>query len=156
MSTDTKWLLRAIELATRNAATDGGPFGAVVVAGGLLVGEGTNRVTASLDPTAHGEIVAMRAACQNLQSFSLAGATVYTSCEPCPMCLAAMLWARVDRVVYAADQYVAAAAGFDDAAFHKLLPDSGADWPLMLEHLALPEATAPFEAWLANADHIAY
>jgi len=120
------------------------------------VSGGTNRVTATLDPTAHGEIVAMRAACHNLGTFVLAGATVYSSCEPCPMCLAAMLWARVDRVVFAADRNAAAAAGFDDAAFHVLLPDSGAEWPLVIDHLALPEANRPFEVWLANADRIAY
>lgn len=156
MDNDAHWLRRAIEIATRNAATDGGPFGAVVVADGRVVGEGTNRVTATLDPTAHGEIVAMRAACQHLGTFTLAGATVYTSCEPCPMCLAAMLWARVDRVVFAADRDAAAAAGFDDAVFHTLLPDSGAEWPVAVEHLALPEANQPFEAWLANENRIAY
>jgi len=156
MGTDAEWLLRAIDLATANVADGGGPFGAVVAAGGAVVGAGANRVTASLDPTAHGEIVAMRDACLRTRDFSLAGATLYTSCEPCPMCLSAALWARVDRVVYAADRHDAAAAGFDDAAFHGLLRTDDSGWPLVVEHLSVPEASRPFDAWRANEARIPY
>ena len=156
MSTDTEWLLRAIDLATANVADGGGPFGAVVVAGGAVVGAGANRVTASLDPTAHGEIVAMRDACLRTRDFTLAGATLYASCEPCPMCLSAALWARADRVVYAADRQDAAAAGFDDAAFHGLFRTDDSAWPLTIEHVALREASHPFDAWRANEARIPY
>ena len=104
------WLTRAIELAIANVGEGGGPFGAVVVRDGAALAEGTNRVTADLDPTAHAEVVAIRRACRAAESFSLAGATLYASCEPCPLCLAAGLWSRLDEVVFAADRHQAAAA----------------------------------------------
>ena len=103
MSDDQVWLDRAVDLATANVARGGGPFGAVVVRDEVVIGEGANRVTADLDPTAHAEVVAIRAACLRVESFSLAGATLYASCEPCPLCLSASLWSRVDAVVHAAD-----------------------------------------------------
>ena len=117
MSDDQVWLDRAVDLATANVARGGGPFGAVVVRDEVVIGEGANRVTADLDPTAHAEVVAIRAACLRVESFSLAGATLYASCEPCPLCLSASLWARVDAVVAAADSGAAARAGFDDENF---------------------------------------
>lgn len=156
MRTDAQWLQIAVDSAVRNVADAGGPFGAVVVRRGEVVGEGANRVTASCDPTAHAEVVAIRDACRRLESFSLAGATLYASCEPCPLCLGACLWARLDRVVFAADRYAAAAAGFDDATFHQLIPSSSTAWPMALEQLQLPTANAPFEAWNAKVDHVAY
>ena len=109
---DSRWLARTIDLAIENVANGGGPFGALIVRDGELVAEGQNRVTANLDPTAHAEVVAIRAACQAVGDFSLAGATLYTSCEPCPLCLSASLWASVDRVVYAADRHDAARGRF--------------------------------------------
>lgn len=158
MSDEQRWLDRAVDLATANVRHGGGPFGAVVVRGGELVAEGTNRVTADLDPTAHAEVVAIRAACRTIGDFSLAGATIYASCEPCPLCLTAALWARADAVVYAADRHAAAAAGFDDAAFHALFdasPDAAA-WPLRREHHPTARAEEPFDAWRAAADRTAY
>jgi guanine deaminase len=119
--TDQHWLSRAVELAVENVAAGGGPFGAVIVRDGGLVATGQNRVTRDLDPTAHAEVNAIRRACASLGDFSLAGCTLYTSCEPCPLCLTASLWARLDRVVYAADRHDAARAGFDDRAFYDLL-----------------------------------
>jgi guanine deaminase len=158
MSDDQVWLDRAVDLATANVARGGGPFGAVVVRDEVVIGEGANRVTADLDPTAHAEVVAIRAACLRVESFSLAGATLYASCEPCPLCLSASLWARVDAVVHAADSQAAARAGFDDENFRRLVfasaPDG--DWPLRLEHHPTARSEEPFDAWRDKADHIAY
>ena len=158
MSDEQAWLDRAVTLATDNVRQAGGPFGAVVVRDGVVLGEGTNRVTADLDPTAHAEVVAIRAACRTVGDFSLVGATVYASCEPCPLCLTASLWARVDAVVFAADRHAAATAGFDDAAFHALFdasPDTAA-WPMRREHHPTPRSQEPFDTWRAAADRTAY
>jgi guanine deaminase len=153
---DALHLAHAIELATANAATDGGPFGAVVVTADGRVFEGANRVTAANDPTAHAEVTAIRAACTGLGTFDLSGAVMYASCEPCPMCLGSALWARVDRVVHAADRHDAAAAGFDDAAFYDYFESPGRGALMPLVHQAVPEAAAPFEAWRANAGRTEY
>lgn len=145
---DARWLARAIELATENVANGGGPFGAVIVRDGELVAEGQNRVTASLDPTAHAEVSAIRSACQVIGDFSLAGMTLYTSCEPCPLCVSASLWARLDRVVFAADRHDAARGGFDDREFYELFARDRATWPMVIDSVALPNAPQPFDAWL--------
>ncbi len=149
---DTRWIARTIELATENVANGGGPFGAVIVRDGALVAEGQNRVTASLDPTAHAEVVAIRAACQAEGDFSLAGTTLYTSCEPCPLCLSAALWARVDRVVFAADRHDAARGGFDDREFYELFSRDRSTWHVAIDSVRPDDASAPFDAWLAH-DH---
>jgi guanine deaminase len=149
---DARWLARAIELAVANVANGGGPFGSVLVRDGVVVAEGQNRVTATLDPTAHAEVVAIRAACQVIGDFSLPGATLYTSCEPCPLCLSAALWARVDRVVYAADRDDAARGGFDDREFYELFAKPREEWHITIDSLRLEDSPAPFEAWLAR-DH---
>lgn len=149
--TDARWLDRAVQLAVENVAAGGGPFGAIVVgADGRMLGEGGNRVTRDLDPTAHAEVVAIRAACREVGDFALPGATVYASCEPCPMCLASALWARVDRIVYAADRHDAARGGFDDAEFYELFARDRSTWDLRIESLRRDTATAPFDAWLAS------
>jgi guanine deaminase len=148
MTSDERWLSRAVELAVAAVPVGEGPFGAVVVRDGEVVGEGTNRVTVDLDPSAHAEIVAVRAACRVLGTFSLPGAELYSSCEPCPMCLAAALWARVDRVVFAADRHDAATAGFDDLLFHDVLAGR-APAPVPVERRPVEEMLAPFEAWHA-------
>src|SRR5262245_5173390 len=109
------FMLRAIDLARKGVKTgDGGPFGCVIVKDGVVVGEGWNRVVGTNDPTAHGEVVAIRDACTNLKSFSLAGCELYTNGEPCPMCFSAIYWARIDRIYYGFSVHDAAAAGFDD------------------------------------------
>lgn len=149
---DAAWLERAVELAAENVAAGGGPFGAVVVgADGMLLAEGQNRVTRDLDPTAHAEVVAIRAACRAAGDFSLAGATLYSSCEPCPLCLAAALWSRVDRVVFAADRDDAARAGFDDSEFYGLFARDRDGWelPRVTAH-RVPTAARPFDLWLAH------
>ena len=153
---DERWLIRAVELARANVADGGGPFGAVVVRDGVEIAVGQNRVTRDRDPTAHAEVVAMRAACRALGTFALVGCTVYSSCEPCPLCLAATLWARADRLVYAADRFDAERAGFDDRRFHALLGTDPATWPTPVYRHPVPGAGAPMDAWLARTDRVPY
>lgn len=150
------WLSRALELARRNVADGGGPFGAVVVRDGEVLASGVNLVTPTLDPSAHAEVVAIRRACQAIGDFSLAGCVLASSCEPCPMCLAASLWARVDRVVYAADRDDAAAAGFDDRAFYDLFTTPREQWPVPVGQVAHAAATSPFAAWAQHPDRTQY
>lgn len=153
---DEGWLAYAIGIATDNVSAGGGPFGAVIVRGDQAVAEGVNRVTRDNDPTAHAEVVAIRAAGRALETFDLTGLTLYTSCEPCPLCLSASLWARLDRVVYAADRDDAARAGFDDRHFYDLFSRHPDGWPLQLDQRRTPGCRAPFEAWRAHADRIDY
>ena len=155
--TDEQWLERTIELATLNVANGGGPFGALIVRDGELIAEGQNRVTANLDPTAHAEVTAIRAACQVVGDFSLAGATLYTSCEPCPLCLSASLWSRLDRVVFAANRDDAARGGFDDSAFYELFDQDRDTWELPRVEVLRPDnAPQPFDAWLDLAGRTDY
>ena len=154
---DRQWLGRAIALSLAQVrAGRGGPFGAVIVQDGRVVAEGGNEVTATHDPTAHAEVVAIRRACRVLGSHSLAGATLYASCEPCPMCLAAIYWARLDRLVFANSREAAAAIGFDDALIYAEIPRPIGERRLATLHLPLPEAAAAFAAWAAAPDKIAY
>jgi guanine deaminase len=155
-SRDARWLGEAIVLATDNVAAGGGPFGALIVEGDSEAGRGVNRVTRDNDPTAHAEVVAIRAACSARGDFQLTGSTLYSSCEPCPLCLSASLWARVDRVVFAADRHDAARAGFDDLEFYELFAQDRVDWSTEVVGLTVPGAAAPFEAWLANAQRRHY
>lgn len=152
-------LARAIEIATENVRNAGGPFGAVVVSADGRVFEGVNRVTADLDPSAHAEVTAIRRACQGLGTFDLSGATLYASCEPCPMCLGAALWARVDRVYFAADREDAAAAGFDDARFYQYF-DGGPEHreAMPVASVVLPDEVrvAPFTEWHRTTTRIEY
>lgn len=156
VSDDETWLARAVEVASQNVADGGGPFGAVVVRAGVEVAAAGNRVTRDLDPTAHAEVVAIRAACRALNTFSLAGTTLYASCEPCPLCLSAALWARVDRVVFAADRHDAERAGFDDREFYELLARDRATWPNPVVELRIARAGEPFEAWQAYTARTPY
>jgi tRNA(Arg) A34 adenosine deaminase TadA len=153
---DDNLLQRAVDLAVEAAGGAGGPFGAIVAHGDQVLAVGTNRVTLDRDPTAHAEIVAIRAACAQAQSFRLEGCVLYSSCEPCPMCLAATWWSRMDRIVFAATRDDAAAAGFDDSALY-------AEVAAPLERRSLPiargdvtDAQAPFTAWAANPSKIRY
>ena len=129
---DRRYLERAIELAGEGMIKGlGGPFGAVVVKGNQIVAEGQNQVTSAFDPTAHAEVVAIRRACQALGGFSLAGCQIYSSCEPCPMCLAAIYWARLDRLYFAASRNDAAAIGFDDEFLYLELGKNAAERKLL-------------------------
>ncbi|NHC15735.1 nucleoside deaminase [Motilibacter deserti] len=153
---DAEFLDAAVTLAVRNVADGGGPFGALVVSDGHVIAEGVNRVTRDNDPTAHAEVVAIRRACQQAGTYRLSGMTLYASCEPCPMCLAACLWARLDRVVYAADRHDAAGGGFSDLEFYELFTGNRDDSPTQVVSLALPRRTEPFEAWHTNTGRVAY
>ena len=135
---------------------DGGPFGCVIVKNGVIIGRGNNRVTGSNDPTAHAEVVAIREACRQLGSFQLDGCVLYTSCEPCPMCLGAIYWARPDRVVFAGTRVDAADAGFDDQLIYDELPLPYSERRIHTEHLLREEAQAVFEAWKAKEDKVRY
>lgn len=153
---DEAFIARAIALATENVAAGGGPFGAVIVRDGMMLAEGQNRVTATLDPTAHAEVVAIRAACQAVGDFSLAGATLYTSCEPCPLCLSAALWARIDRIVFAADRHDAARGGFDDREFYELFSRDRSTWEVAIDVVRPENAAQPFDTWIAKSDRTEY
>ena len=151
------FMRRAIALAEQSVAdSGGGPFGAVVVHDGRIIGEGTNQVTGSHDPTAHAEVVAIRAACTLLGSFSLAGCEIFASCEPCPMCLSAIYWARIERIFYGNTKTAAAAIGFDDDHIYReiALPISARAIPT--EQLLADEAIAAFRAWEDSDDKIEY
>lgn len=151
----TSFLKQAVELAVRNVADGGGPFGAVVVTPDGRVHQGVNRVTRDNDPTAHAEVVAIRAAAAAGATFDLSGAVLYASCEPCPLCLSAALWARIDRVYFAADRHGAAAAGFDDAVFYDYFNGTRPEL-LPVAQTAIPASDAPFDAWRRNAQRTDY
>jgi len=151
------FMRRAIALSRRGMeVAAGGPFGAVVVRDGRVLGEGWNQVTSTNDPTAHAEVVAIRRACAAVGAFELRGATVYTSCEPCPMCLAALYWARVDAVVYGNAREAAARIGFDDEWLYREVPKPLAERSLPMRRLLAAEALEVFEAWAAKPDKVPY
>lgn len=150
-------MARAIELARMGVENDaGGPFGCVVVKDGEIVGEGNNRVTSTNDPTAHAEIIAIREACSRLGSFQLNGCTVYTSCEPCPMCLGALYWARPAQVFYACTRADAANIGFDDDFIYQELEKANDQREMALMNLMRSEALEVFNNWAAKPDKIEY
>ncbi len=138
---------KAIDLALANVKNGGGPFGAVIVKDGDIVATGVNRVTASNDPTAHAEVNAIRAACQALGTFTLEGCDIYSTCEPCPMCLGAIYWAHIDRLYYACNKIDAADAGFDDSFIYKELELPADERRLKAETLIPEEAKRIFEEW---------
>ncbi|WP_296520825.1 nucleoside deaminase [Rhodoplanes sp.] len=150
------FMRRAIALSEESVETGGGPFGAVVVLDGRIVGEGVNRVVPDGDPTAHAEVVAIRDACRNLGAHVLEGAIVFTSCEPCPMCLAAIWWARVKEIVYGNDRAGAAAIGFDDQALYDEVARPLAARVLPLRRLAAEEAAEAFRLWADKPDKVRY
>ncbi len=156
MNNDEIFLRRAIDLATESVARQGGPFGAVVVFEGRIVGEGGNRVVPANDPTAHAEMEAIRAAGAALGRFHLTGCVLYASSEPCPMCLAAAYWARVDRIVFANSRAEAAAIGFcdDDLYCELALPHAKRSVPIA--HLPLAGADEPLKRWRDSPDKVPY
>jgi len=151
------WMQQAIELAVNNVRSgEGGPFGALVVKGDRLVASGVNRVTATNDPTAHAEVVAIRAACQKLGAFQLEGCELYSSCEPCPMCLGAIFWARPQAFYFSTSRQAAAAAGFDDAHIYDELPLEPGTRSIP-GYCLLPERGGqPFEEWARTVKKIRY
>lgn len=147
----------AIDLAIENVRSGaGGPFAAVVVREGKVIAQGTNRVTSTNDPTAHAEVVAIREACKALGNFQLTGCEIYTTCEPCPMCLGAIYWARPDRVFYASTAPDASAAGFDDSFIYDELPLPLSQRRIPMVQLMRDKALKAFQEWERKPDKIRY
>ncbi len=151
-----QFMQEAINLAMKNIENGGGPFGAVIVKDGKIIATGANRVTSNNDPTAHAEVCAIRNACNELQTFNLEGCEIYSSCEPCPMCLGAIYWAHLDKLYYACDKNDAADAGFDDSFIYKELELNREDRALKSEILLPQEAKAVFESWKAKENKTEY
>ena len=157
MNNDELFLNAAIDLALKSVDSgDGGPFGAVIVRDGKIISQGWNRVVISNDPTAHAEVMAIRAACAAANNFHLPGATLYASSEPCPMCLSAAYWARIERIVFANSRAEAAAIGFCDAELYDELNRPHATRRIVMEHHPMPDALAPLEAWANNPKRTCY
>jgi guanine deaminase len=147
----------AIQLARENVTTGhGGPFGAIVVKDGQIIGRGRNEVTTSCDPTAHAEVQAIREACKHLNDFQLTGCELYTSCEPCPMCIGAIYWARPDAVYYACTKEEAAAIGFDDQFIYEEIALPMEKRSIIMQQLHPAESKLPFEAWSTSEKKIEY
>src|ERR1700730_12987940 len=154
---DKEFMQRAIALALDNVKSGrGGPFGALVVKNGKMIAEGTSTVTSTTDPTAHAEIVAIREACKKLGAFQLTGCEIYASCEPCPMCLAAIYWARLDRIYFAGTGSDAAKVGFDDSLIYQVMAKPHAQRNIPMMQLMHEESLAPFRAWERKPDKISY
>lgn len=154
---NVEFMKKALEIASGNASTQGGgPFGAVIVKDGKVVSAAGNTVTPDNDPTAHAEVNAIRDACKELKTFDLSGCVLYTSCEPCPMCLSASYWARIGRIYYAAGRDDAAKAGFSDAFIYDQFDLPVNERSLPAERIMEEEGLQPFELWLRNENKRAY
>ena len=150
-------MAEALRLATENVlAGTGGPFAAIVTRGGAIVARGSNLVTSSNDPTAHAEVTAIRRACAALNSFQLKGCEIYTTCEPCPMCLGAIYWARLDRIYYAASREDAAAAGFDDSLIYQEVAASMDHRAIPIVNLMREDGLEPMRVWKSFQEKITY
>ncbi|EJW96398.1 guanine deaminase [gut metagenome] len=152
----TELMRYAIRLASENVENGGGPFGAVIAKDGEILATGVNRVTANCDPTAHAEVSAIRAAAQRLGTFDLSGYEIYTSCEPCPMCLGAIYWAHLDKIYYGNNKDDAARIGFDDSFIYDEIDLKPKDRKLPSECLLPEEAITTFEAWSRKTDKTEY
>jgi len=152
-----QFLQQAIDLAIENARAGlGGPYGAVIVKAGQVLAASANCVTRDMDPTAHAEIMVIRQACQKLHDFQLQGCILYTSCEPCPMCLGAIYWSRLDKVYFACSRHDAAAANFDDSYIYDEIALAPSERRIAMLHLNLPNATLPFAVWAQNENKLPY
>ena len=156
MEDKKKFMAKAIELSINSANTVGGPFGSVIVKDDKIIAEGSNKVTYSNDPTAHGEIVAIREACKNLNTFDLSGCEIYTSCEPCPMCLSAIYWSRLDKIYYANTREDAKNIDFDDSFIYTEIPKKIDDRKIKMVQMLRDEALKAFEIWDKKVDKIKY
>jgi guanine deaminase len=157
MNTHEEFMSEAVKAALKGMGNnEGGPFGCIVVKDGKIVGRGNNKVTSTNDPTAHAEVTAIRDACKNLGSFQLNGCIVYTSCEPCPMCLGAIYWARPDKVYYGSNQEDAANIGFDDAFIYKEIPLPYEERSIPFEQIGRNIALEPFNKWAEKQDKTEY
>jgi guanine deaminase len=152
-----EFMQKAIDLSVANVQNNkGGPFAAIVVMGGKVIAQGTNLVTTSNDPTAHAEIVAIREACRTLNTFKLTGCDIYTSCEPCPMCLGAIYWARLDRIFFANSRMDAAKIGFDDKLIYREIPLPVSKRKIPTIRLMEKQALMAFREWERKKDKTAY
>jgi tRNA(Arg) A34 adenosine deaminase TadA len=151
-----EFLERAIDLATQNVLSGGGPFGAIIVQNGIIIATGSNKVTINNDPTAHAEVVAIREACLALNTWNLAEAELYTSCEPCPMCLGAVYWSGIRKVYYAATREDAATAGFSDALIYNEINLSPQVRSIPFVQVQVEKAQLPFQTWKIKEDKLPY
>jgi guanine deaminase len=156
MSTKNNFMLRAIELSLSSANNDGGPFGCVITKKNEIIAEGTNKVTLSNDPTAHAEVVAIRDACKKLDTFNLSGCDLYTSCEPCPMCLSAIYWSHIDSIYYANTREDAKNIDFDDSLIYSEISKKNEDRKIPIKQMLREEALKTFELWGKKTDKIKY
>ena len=156
MEEKNKFMLKAIELSIESAQTTGGPFGCVIVKENKIISEGCNKVTLTNDPTAHGEIVAIREACNKLNTFNLSGCELYSSCEPCPMCLSAIYWSRIDKIFYANTRNDAKNIDFDDSFFYSEINKKIEDRKVEMMQMHRDEALKAFKIWDEKSDKIKY
>ena len=156
MTLKNNFMLRAIELSVNSANNAGGPFGCVIVRDNKIIAEGSNIVTSSNDPTAHAEIVAIRDACQKLNTFNLSGSDLYSSCEPCPMCLSAIYWSHIDNIFYANTRNDAKEINFDDSFIYSEFSKKIEDRKIPIKQMLRDEALKAFELWNKKIDKIEY
>ena len=156
MEEKNKFMLKAIELSIKSAETIGGPFGCVIVKDNKIISEGSNKVTSTNDPTAHGEIVAIREACLRLNTFNLSGCELYTSCEPCPMCLSAIYWSHIDKIFYANTRNDAKNIDFDDSFIYSEINKKIEDRKIQMTQMLRDEALKAFKIWNTKVDKIKY
>ena len=156
MEEKNKFMLKAIELSIKSAETIGGPFGCVIAKDNKIIAEGSNKVTSTNDPTAHGEIVAIRKACLKLNTFNLSGCNLYSSCEPCPMCLSAIYWSRIDKIFYANTRSDAKNIDFDDSFIYSEINKKIEDRKIQMTQMLRDEALKAFKIWDNKLDKIKY
>ena len=156
MEEKNKFMLKAIELSIKSAETIGGPFGCVIVKDNKIISEGSNKVTSTNDPTAHGEIVAIRDACLKLNTFNLSGCELYSSCEPCPMCLSAIYWSHIEKIFYANSRNDAKNIDFDDSFIYSEINKKIEDRKLQMIQMHRDEALKAFKIWDEKVDKIKY
>ena len=156
MEEKNKFMLKAIELSIKSAETIGGPFGCVIVKENKIISEGSNKVTSTNDPTAHGEIVAIREACLKLNTFNLSGCELYSTCEPCPMCLSAIYWSHIDKIFYANTRDDAKNIDFDDSFIYSEINKKIGDRKIQMIQMLRDEALKAFKIWDEKVDKIKY
>ena len=156
MEEKNKFMLKAIELSIKSAETIGGPFGCVIVKDNKIISEGSNKVTSTNDPTAHGEIVAIREACLKLNTFNLSGCELYSTCEPCPMCLSAIYWSHIDKIFYANTRDDAKNIDFDDSFIYSEINKKIGDRKIQMIQMLRDEALKAFKIWNTKVDKIKY
>ena len=156
MNIKNNFMLRAIELSINSANNEGGPFGSVITKENKIIAEGSNKVTLSKDPTAHAEVVAIREACKKLNAFDLSGSDLYTSCEPCPMCLSAIYWSHIDNIFYANSRDDAKNIDFDDSFIYSEISKKNEDRKIPIKQMLRKEALIAFELWNKKTDKVKY